>query len=471
MERYLGYVLLVFMACIFNASCSRRDDVGTNEIVEVNGKWTWVSGAVTSNPAGTNYGMKGYSSVANLPSGRDGAVASVNKDGQLLLFGGMGFDSTGGGGTLNDLWKFDGENWTWLSGSNIAGQKGTYGIKGIPEGQNVPGARVGAVSWTDNTGSLWLFGGSGYDSQGMAGYLNDLWKFDGNNWSWMTGSSDVGQAGSKSIPASSNVPGARYGAVSSADKRGNLWLFGGRGLDSLGTDCSLNDLWKFDGANWVWISGSKIACQSGTYGTKNISEESSMPGARVESVSWIDNCDNFWIYGGYGIDSTGRGGILNDLWKFDGSTWTWISGDKIANKGGVYGTKGYPAVTNIPGARAVANTWIDTSGSLWLFGGDGYDSTGIEGVLDDLWKFDGNNWIWVSGSNIVNQGGSFGMKGAPLATNVPGARHSAVSWVDSLGKLWLFGGTGYDSFSKYGTLNDLLQFQLCGKAGGFITCE
>jgi hypothetical protein len=42
---------------------------------------------------------------------------------------------------------------------------------------NVPGARFGAVNWTDASGNLWLFGGNGPDAAGTFGYLNGLWRF------------------------------------------------------------------------------------------------------------------------------------------------------------------------------------------------------------------------------------------------------------------------------------------------------
>jgi hypothetical protein len=60
---------------------------------------------------------------------------------------------------LNDLWKFDGYNWTWVSGSKFRNHNGTYGIQGIPDESNIPPSRVGALGWTDINGNLWLFGG------------------------------------------------------------------------------------------------------------------------------------------------------------------------------------------------------------------------------------------------------------------------------------------------------------------------
>jgi hypothetical protein len=47
-------------------------------------------------------------------------------------------------------------------------------------------------------------------------------------------------------------------------------------------------------------------------------------------------------------------------------------------------------VVNRPGLyvrRVDAFSWIDSSGNLWLFGGDGLDSIGKVGLLNDLWRY------------------------------------------------------------------------------------
>jgi hypothetical protein len=124
----------------------------------------------------------------------------------------------------------------------------------------------------------------------------------------------------------------------------------------------------------------------------------------------------------------------------------------------VYSTQGIVTGTNIPGARTWADSWIDGSGNLWLFGGAGWDSIGANGYLNDLWKFDGTNWSWVSGSNLVNQIGVYGTQSVPAGTNIPGAREYAVSWIDGRGNFWLFGGLGYDSAGTFGSLNDLWRY-------------
>ena len=53
---------------------------------------------------------------------RVGAISSGN----FWLFGGLGYDSTGTVGSLNDLWGGNYNSggqwiWTWMAGSNVAG--------------------------------------------------------------------------------------------------------------------------------------------------------------------------------------------------------------------------------------------------------------------------------------------------------------------------------------------------------------
>jgi N-acetylneuraminic acid mutarotase len=264
----------------------------------------------------------------------------------------------------------------------------------------VPGCRSGAVSWTDSSGNFWLFGGAGFLSPGAGQTFNDLWKFDPttNLWTWVSGSStgnQLGVYGSQGIPAATNVPGARSGSVSWTDSSGDFWLFGGIGPTSASAGDFLNDLWKFDPTTnlWTWVSGSSTGHQSGVYGTKGIPSATNVPGARIGSVSWIDGNGTLWLLGGDGYDANGKNGILNDLWEFNPATnlWTWVNGSNTlptsGGQPGIYGTEGVPAAGNVPGAREGAAGWIDSSGDLWLFGGEGYDSNGVGGQLNDLWRY------------------------------------------------------------------------------------
>ncbi len=283
-----------------------------------------------------------------------------------------------------------GDIWTWVSGSNTRDQEGEFGPLGVADAASIPGGRDGSVSWIDSSGNLWLFGGNGRDGSGGQGYLNDLWRFDGTSWTWVSGSQLInisGDYGTKGVAAGTNMPGARYASVSWIDSSGDLWLFGGYGYDSAGSDGSLNDLWRFDGTNWTWISGSNVISQNGIYGTKGMAHSANVPGCRGDSVSWIDSSGNLWLFGGLGRGSAGEAGSLNDLWRFDGTNWTWVSGEDLMSQAGVYGTKGKADPANIPGARDGSVTWRDSSGNLWLFGGRGFDSAGELGYLNDLWRY------------------------------------------------------------------------------------
>ena len=151
---------------------------------------------------------------------------------------------------------------------------------------------------------------------------------------------------------------------------------------------------------------------------------------------------------------------MSDSWKFDVDTneWTWVSGSNLVNRhlAGVYGTKGQSAANTTPGDREAFAAWRDNYGYLWLFGGMGYDSSGTYGLLNDLWKFNGSVWEWVSGAKTVSQAGTYGTEGTANSDNTPGS-HCSDSCIDS-NTLWLFGGSGYDQFGSDGNLNDLWKF-------------
>jgi hypothetical protein len=166
-------------------------------------EWMWRSGSSSTgnqNCFQTNdecarpatYGTLGQFAAGNVPSGRNGSSGGIDEGGDLLLFGGAN-NANGVINEFNDLWAFhiaSGE-WAWIAGSNqilcggkdkngncnIDGQWGLYGSLGVPAAGNTPGSRNSAVSWSDAEGNLWLFGGEGFDKNGILGALNDLWAY------------------------------------------------------------------------------------------------------------------------------------------------------------------------------------------------------------------------------------------------------------------------------------------------------
>lgn len=215
-------------------------------------EWTWVSGGYICGQQGI-YGTLGTPAASNVPGSRYGAASWLDANGNLWLFGGFGFDYLNGAqGNLNDVWKFDPVTleWTWIGGSFDRSQNGVYGVQGTAAASNIPGARYGAAFGVDSSGNFWLFGGFGMGASGYDSYLNDLWKYDMTalEWTWESGGSSINQPGiygTRGTAAASNVPGTRNGAMSWIDADGNLWLFGGVGLDSADHAGFLNDLWRY----------------------------------------------------------------------------------------------------------------------------------------------------------------------------------------------------------------------------------
>jgi hypothetical protein len=159
------------------------------------GKWAWMGGASVPGQKGI-YGTLGVAAPGNVPGARGWSVSWTDAAGNFWLFGGQGYDSRGKKGYLNDLWKYSKGEWTWMGGSNVNGQGGTYGTQGTAAAGNAPGARDGPVGWTDAAGNFWLFGGEGFGNDAIhAGYLNDLWKYSGGQWAWMNGPNVVGDFG------------------------------------------------------------------------------------------------------------------------------------------------------------------------------------------------------------------------------------------------------------------------------------
>jgi len=433
--------------------------------------FTWFGGSNAPGASGV-YGTQGVAAAANVPRARDGGVTWTDSNGNLWLFGGFAGYVNGPiyGNFLNDLWKY-----------STSSAQGVYGTQGIAAATNVPGARSNEISWTDANGSLWLFGGAGTDATGNFIVFNDLWKYSpaSGEWTWVGGSNTPGAAGvygTRGVAAATNMPGVReVNNVVWKDAAGNIWLFGGDGSDSTGAYTRMNDLWEYSptSGEWTWVSGSptgnavsgpNAGTAIGVYGTQGVSAATNVPGARLIPVTWMDTNGNLWLFGGEGYDSTGSQGELNDLWEYSPSSgnWTWIGGSSTVSPTGVYGTQGVAAAANVPAGRDGAAAWTDASGNMWLFGGQGFNtSTGFYHRLNDLWQYSPSSgeWTWVGGSNTFDATGVYGAQGVAAATNVLGARAAPFRWQDPSGNVWLFGGyQADDSTNTRFEMNDLWMY-------------
>src|SRR5215468_1631282 len=205
-------------------------------------------------------------------------------------------------------------------------------------------------------------------------------------------------------------------------------------------DCQHND--------WSWMSGPD---KNGTYGPNGLftypppPQDLNTPGGRDFAATWSDSSDRKWMFGGWGLPIQSQVNppylpfILNDLWVFlpgagtGFGTGIWVPSDLPTQTvktptglvtvtpepfpqpplqtPGLYSstasssqytdvisgdviTKSYPGG---PGARWGSVTWTDSSGNMFLFGGQGNAAAPYSGLLNDLWQFTpgANNGIGV----------------------------------------------------------------------------
>jgi N-acetylneuraminic acid mutarotase len=230
-----------------------------------------------------------------------------------------------------------------------------------------------------------------------------------------------------------------------SDNEGNLWMFGGKGLDEFASDVLTADLRKFnfDTQSWDLISGTETVNANGIYGNINESNVNYHPGARSASNGWIAN-DSIFIFGGEGYDKNGELGFLGDLWLYDigDNTWTWLAGADTINSLGNQGGKGVANQSFIPESRKKFSSFKDNEGNFWLYGGQ---TSGEKFNRNDLWKYNPQNreWTWVSGGAEGDEAGVYNALGTADPSNQPGARSGAQVWYQNE-KLWVFGGLGVD---------------------------
>ena len=250
-------------------------------------------------------------------------------------------------------------------------------------------------------------------------------------WTWVSGDSMTGVPpvyGMQGVPDSANTPGSRGGAMHVIGSDGTLWLVAG--FTQAGGFALRNDVWRLRDGLWTWIAGSNQPNPNSSFGTKGVASSANVPPGRANGAVWLDHSGHLWLYGGAG----------DDLWRYDGSAWTWIAGDSVPGQAPVYGQLGVAHAANTPGTRdfGVGPHWLDNEGRRWLYGA----GAGNQG-RSDLWRHDATGWVWVGGDSTKGQWPRHGQLGVPESGNTPGVRSGSGRWIAG-GFLWLFAGGGLD---------------------------
>gem|GEM_PF-5296739 len=184
-------------------------------------------------------------------------------DGGAILFGGRNTSV----GYLDDTWVWIPDSDMWI---NITP---TLAVSPPPR-------EGGAVTFISSTDSFLLFGG-----KNSGGYLDDTWIFNTTSMQWEQVTSAL-------------FPPAREGAMMAYFPPDNsVYLFGGEG-----TDGKKQDMWRFDPETKEWNKITGITFP---------------PGRAWGAMEYDSYNSTIVLFGG-----EGETGALNDIWVFDGSTWS-----------------------------------------------------------------------------------------------------------------------------------------------------
>lgn len=260
-------------------------------------------------------------------------------------------------GLATDVLEWDGTNW------HVSSAPG-------------PVYRYGFALAHDSARRMTVLFGGGKSTRFGPTEHDDTWEWDGSQW----------------LQRSPAVkPPARWDHAMAYDAaRGVVVLFGG----SLLYGGSFTDTWEWDGTNW----------SNRTPATSPPAGDAAMTYDAVRRRTVLFTDDSTWAWDGVSWQQLAtpvtpgvrfghqlahdpiRGrtvlfggfspslGLVNDTWELDGSTWTQRFS---ANK---------------PAARSdYAMAYDAARGRVVLHGG--YDNSSPGTALDDLWEWDGNDWI------------------------------------------------------------------------------
>jgi hypothetical protein len=222
-------------------------------------------------------------------------------------------------------------------------------------------------------------------------------------------------------------------------------------------------MWKYSIVNntWAWLSG-RSGAVSWDYNVGTIGEASltATPSVRSGGCGAVDPVTRKLYYFG-GVDDRYH---YNEIHSFDmvSEMWTLLGPDSL-NSFGTYGGSDTFGPNWKPRSRESCSAFF-YGGFFWMFGGYGPQrqystgSPGVEGVSNDLWRYDPtlNQWAWVGGSNDVDSAaaGNYADLNQYSANNWPPGRwYLQADWDSSRNKFVLWGGRG-----RSGSYTDIWEF-------------
>ena len=334
---------------------------------------TWLLGAGGWQQAGQGLGA----GAVQLPGQRpEPALATNSSSGAVTLHGA----SDELGSPPADLWELGPLGWTAL-----------------PDGGGGPGEGMGQRMADVGAEGLLLFGG--LDAEG--GLVLGTWAWRHQRWEQVA-------------PPGLDQPPPRWGHTLSAGlPPAAALLHGGVGLDLLGGETLLDDLWAWSGGRWhaVPTGGQSPGARSG-----------------AAMVVWPGS-EQVLLFGGGPLAAAAP--PFNDTWAWDGARWALLSPD------------GPPGAERPPARRRHALVGDPLRETVLLFGGDSASGGDIVEELGDVWEWTGQRWEAVAVADPEGDGSPAARAGHALAWD-PGrdgaVLHGGLAPGRTLDSTWLWDG-------------------------------
>jgi hypothetical protein len=346
----------------------------------------------------------------------------------LSLAAGGSYVYAGLGTTAGDaeVWRWDGAGWTKIGGDGINSSWAVNTYEGVYSLNSLAGSLYAGLGSTAGDAEVWKWNGSSWTKIGGDGInsgwttnyeyvfslVNDgtnlyaglgstagdaeVWKWNGSSWTKIGGDA-----------VNSSWADATYEYVMS------MSYYGGALYAGLGSTAGDAEVWRWDGAGWTKIGGDAV--------------NSSWADATYEGVYSLVN-DGTNLYAGLGA-STGD----NEVWRWDGASWTKIGGDGI--------NSGFTTT------HAVVETMVYAGGAL-------YAANTSTSAAGEFWSWNGSSWTKIGGNFINKSWGFYGLQSVEsmvvagnylyAGTGVTTAGNALVFQFD--GSTWtLIGGQGVNN--------------------------
>ena len=241
------------------------------------------------------------------------------------------------------------KQWKCLQDNNITAN---FGTKGVFNNTNTPGKRSQSITFVDNSGNLYLMGGTYITYVSSSVEYNDLWKYDITlqQWAWIGGYNThaagiAGNYGPIGVESQNYYPSSRIFSNPLVSNDGMIYIYGGHAPTYDGYD--KYDLWKYNPNNNSWTLLYKPTNNSQNIGTVGVEDINNRPGCLLGYTSWFfDN--SLWYYGGSSENNTAETSVQKKVWKFNLLTQKWTCVKNPSTVDAIYGTQNTSDIVNTP---------------------------------------------------------------------------------------------------------------------------